>query len=979
MAIATNYINFLERDKKAVIAKIDPENLSVDVILKRYYDINNVRLNRIYSALTDRQKDFLTLIPLIFHSNHASLPCFVPNCPAGIPSFTTTADMKFAASRRVKGFSAPTKSYRQFDIRAIYLMGSPGTIAYSKKSDFDFWLCYRPELSEEGIALLDQKVAEITLWADSIDLEITIFLVNSEEFLEGKSIPLSVESSGSSQHLLLLEEFYRTAILLAGLYPAWWIVPPDQEANYETYLKDIDQKRLIKNNMISSKDFINFGSVKNIPADEFLGATVWQIYKGIDSPYKSILKLMLMEAYASEFPDIELISMMYKKHVYYDAELDINTIDPYLMLLEKLTSYLSLEHSDDRLLLVRKCFYTKVDCPISIRNKSANLLWRNNVMERLVSNWDWELFSYQQLDHRNQWKLNNLIGEQKQLVDALMYGYRKLSEFFSANNNASRISRRDLHLLGRKLHAAFERKSGKIQIINRQLKPQLLETHISFHQFSRQKKELGWRVYQGIVNQKEIGNRECLNQSSHFLKLITWLFFNGAINKDTKILLTVQQGYTISKQELQWIIGDLVAIYKSNKLASASLEILSKPSYVEQSILFVNATIDPFFSFSNQQYSSNHTDSFSYGAAAKNLVLSIDLIYNTSWKEVMYFHYAGEKGVLDCICQYLNWNKSYWIHNDTQTIPYILPSKVSSYSSSRGGAIANRVYELIQDIILSFAKDENNTQRYLFMIGGSYFLLGYANNDAFYTKINSMSLLFKELSSPRSSFSTLCVDSQVKDDPNLALIYQLNESGKVQFFYFNHIKNVDIYILDDLGALYHKTQAIEQQNVHINHYILFLNSIIQRRQFSPSLDMDNNLDLNLSFDNQIELAVYKMLREQNDIKIIEQHNDLFPLPKQFLNIQAIGSTTHDNQFYFSIYCDDKEFSALDFGNNLYHEIADFVVTNRQSGLRYPIYLTDMDLNKSNTNTNSSRPTQISQLLKYKDQIEKKLNAAIKDI
>ena len=49
-------------------------------------------------------------------------------------------------------------------------------------------------------------------WAQSLDLEVHFFLVDNNAFLQGEDAPISTESSGATQHYLLLEEFYRTAI-----------------------------------------------------------------------------------------------------------------------------------------------------------------------------------------------------------------------------------------------------------------------------------------------------------------------------------------------------------------------------------------------------------------------------------------------------------------------------------------------------------------------------------------------------------------------------------------------------------------------------------------------------------------------------------------------------------------------------------------------------------------------------------------------
>ena len=115
--------------------------------------------------------------------------------------------------------------------------------------------------------------------ADSLNLEVHFFLINSEQFRSGKGTPISTESSGKTQHFLLLEEFYRTAIYVAGKIPAWWLVPPHEQHNYPAYVQHLLQKRFI-----SQHDIIDFGGLHAIPVEEFVSATLWHIYKAIYSP-----------------------------------------------------------------------------------------------------------------------------------------------------------------------------------------------------------------------------------------------------------------------------------------------------------------------------------------------------------------------------------------------------------------------------------------------------------------------------------------------------------------------------------------------------------------------------------------------------------------------------------------------------------------------------------------------------------------------
>ncbi|MFE1817368.1 class I adenylate cyclase, partial [Metapseudomonas otitidis] len=75
--------------------------------------------------------------------------------------------------------------------------------------------------------------------------------------------------------------------------PLWWLVPVYEEHNYRAYTQTLLSKRFIR-----AEDDLDLGHLAHIPPGEFVGAGLWQLFKGIDSPYKSLLKLLLTEVYA---------------------------------------------------------------------------------------------------------------------------------------------------------------------------------------------------------------------------------------------------------------------------------------------------------------------------------------------------------------------------------------------------------------------------------------------------------------------------------------------------------------------------------------------------------------------------------------------------------------------------------------------------------------------------------------------------------
>ena len=86
------------------------------------------------------------------------------------------------------------------------------------------------------------------------------------------------------------------------------------------------------------------------------GATLWQLYKGIDYPYKSLLKILLLETYSWRYPNTYLISREFKQALLNGELKEEHEFDPYLAMLQRVTAYLTNQKEYKRLDFVRCCF-----------------------------------------------------------------------------------------------------------------------------------------------------------------------------------------------------------------------------------------------------------------------------------------------------------------------------------------------------------------------------------------------------------------------------------------------------------------------------------------------------------------------------------------------------------------------------------------------------------------------------------------------
>jgi adenylate cyclase class 1 len=929
--------------------------LDIRGVRKRFLAINRERLRRTQEALRWRTRDFLDLLPLFFHINHAMLPGFVTKqTPAGISAWSPTKKSLDAAKRLAKSFDHKKRALRTYDIHSIFLMGSVGTIAHSEKSDFDIWICHRPDLTVEQKTALRSKCRGIEEWADSVGLEVHFFLMDADKFRQGTVVELSSESSGSTQHHLLLEEFYRTGLLVAGRYPVWWLVPPQQESKYDEIVA-----RLIHQRFIPANEVIDFGGLSEIPAEEFFGAALWQVYKGIDSPYKSVLKMLLMEVYADEYPYSDLLSLRYKRAIY-DGVTDLDELDPYTILLEKLEQYLQARNEPERLDLVRRCFYFKVQLPLS-KSQQAKDNWRWELMWELTQRWQWSKGQIESLDLRDVWNVHKVLKERKILVDEITHSYMALSKFARSNASLARIEQKDLNILGRKLYAAFERKAGKIETINRGISSNIVEEQITLQQGRGKDDEESWNLYPGAVEPGE--SVATLKRARSVVEVLAWCYFNQLIGPRTVISLTVSSGI-LSLKEVRDILGTLQSLFPGGHLPHTSIDDFVHPPRVLTGCLFANVGIDPLPTHSRRgtDLVSNQSDVMNYSGFSLNLALSFDLVAVTSWQEIITYQYKGIEGLLDCFVQCLRWNTS-------AEAPEPPPLKAFSFSSSHSNAIARRIEQLFHDLALLFyRRSDAGKLCYVLQVEKSFYLLESEQGAFQYSHQPAYDDLLEALSKPQQEFRAIKVDRYALNNSPLPAILQRNRAGFIQVFYLTLGELVDVFVLDEQGALFHQRVPYYDDGALLSQYHRFFDAILSRQSM---LHQDDAATLLLD-----ALEIYKVSTPRVGKTVFERQEvpDLRAGGKYF-NVQVLGDMV-GQKTVFTIYCDEREFSSLDHGNDLFREVAKYVIQKRTSGLRYPIYITDVDLSPGLLGEGFAGGVQVVEYLRYKKRIEAKLNGEL---
>ncbi len=934
------------------MAHVTPSRINpyghVEDIRQRFVALNQVRLERAKSALRPRQRDALTLLPLLFHLHQPRLPGHLDGparVPCGIYGYQPDGETLAAAQRLLGGIGQKLRPAKRQDIEALFLMGSAGSIAFSPRSDLDVWLCLRSGLEEKQVDALRDKARAVERWAREYGLELHVFVMETARFRQGISDSVSEDNSGSSQHFLLLDEFYRTGVWMAGAHPLWWYVPPEHEDDYDDYAP-----RLISTGNLSRHQAIDLGGLARVPAGEFFGAALWQLYKGLSAPYKSFLKITLLEAYAREYPATRLLASEFKARLY-QGERDPDALDPYLQLLARLEDHAV---QDPELLdLLRRCFYFKVDLPLSHPESEDG--WRRELLRKTVTRWGWNQDTVEHLDARSRWKYPQVKRERRLLMDHLSRTYLFLSRFARRHGQDRTISAADLDLLGRKIYVAFERKPGKIERVNPGIAPDLSEAQVSLYRIPREN-GAQWRLYAGKVEPADLSRARPLKQADHAMELLVWAHINGIIDRGTLVILHTP-GSQLNNLEVKSILDLLHKLLPPELIHKDRDQALREPPKVIRSALFVNTGILPraMRSGLDKQLVSGHADIFRFGSRRENLAQHFDHLTVTSWGEIFVHHYHGMSGLLDCLCRYLQWAPL-----AQRTPPPPLP--VHSFSSHFDHIVTQRLERLLASLVAAFYGAPADTEpRYIIEAEGGYHLVTVDMGSLRHERLPNLKALLSRLERPQLSFSPILVDEHALRDTPLPAILRHNEAGVIQLFRQRQDHATRLFVLDERGSLFVHTLPDPDARRVAEHLGRFLTTVT-RRQSLLCPDPDYHAP---------PLRHYRIHTQGKEFHIHREEEPEEP-DKDYLEIRVIGSD-QNGRLDFTLVCGEEEFTSSELGEGIFRAAARAIHAHRRAGRIYPAYITDLDLAPALLGLERYQPIQTVHFLHYKRRIEARLS------
>lgn len=231
--------------------------LYIETLKQRLDAINQLRVDRALAAMAPSFKQVYSLLPTLLHYHHPLMPGYLDsNVPHGVCFYTPDETQRTYLDELKQYLGAliqePLKG--ELPITGVYSMGSTSSVGQSRSSDLDIWVCHQSWLDITERQLLQHKCSLLERWAASLGVTVSFFLIDENRFRHNESGNLGGEDCGSTQHILLLDEFYRTAVRLAGKRILWNMVPCEEEDNYDDYVM-----RLYAQGVLTPNEWLDLG------------------------------------------------------------------------------------------------------------------------------------------------------------------------------------------------------------------------------------------------------------------------------------------------------------------------------------------------------------------------------------------------------------------------------------------------------------------------------------------------------------------------------------------------------------------------------------------------------------------------------------------------------------------------------------------------------------------------------------------------
>jgi adenylate cyclase class 1 len=620
---------------------------------KFFLRFNQYKIDQTQKVFSESYRTVFLTITRLLHTNQKGLPGFVEgDCPCGIFNYTIDRQSQFNGEKLFPDHVIRRTENLNPVIHSLLLVGSMGSIAQNEKSDLDYTLLVdKSSLSKSALKLFQKKLQLIEEWAwDEYQLETHFFINDFQEVKNNIFGESDSESTGSALAKLLKEEIYRTLILVAGKIPFWWIVPVEtSDERYENLLQQVNEGQTL----LDRNDFIDIGNVADISDGEYFGGSIWALIKSFKSPFKTLMKMGLLEEYMFSETSFNLLCHQIKKKVF--SGNGSYPIDPYLMLYERVEKFFQREKSDNEIDALRIAFFMKIGSKIDsmMPKKNSNNSQRSTLL-KLLRSWDWSYKKLEELNTYTTWQMKQKAALGTRINQILMNSYKNISEKNKTlNGEQSLITKKDTHLLGRKLFSFYGKSPNKVENQFALVDGVTAENALTFLlNPTGLKGKPEWYLIRGITLAKaaEVKPESIIKTADSLQFLLAFTALNQFFKSSTDLLVR-PDNLSISNSNIKDILNQLISYFGQLNIAAITNEDLLSPAQINKLYLITDFGPSVPIEVLSGIIDDCKTDAELNQFINKriNKIKNTTAIYLNSWGELFCKTYSGINCMKSCL------------------------------------------------------------------------------------------------------------------------------------------------------------------------------------------------------------------------------------------------------------------------------------------------------------------------------------------
>lgn len=405
---------------------------------------------------------------------------------------------------------------------------------------------------------------------------------------------------------------------------------------------------------LNAAEWFDFGSVVKSSPTEYFGSGLWLLYKAIDSPFKVVLKILLMEAYSSDYPDNRMLSSELKDYMLSHDGYSLD-LDSYYLMYLKVSNYLQKMGHETRLTLMRKCFYLKIFMGLNQKQShhSEDYCLKQGLLSKFTRRWGWSKEFVQDLENVSSWKMGAVRAFNQEVYNTLLESYQALLRFSVRHGIEYAITSDDAGILSRKLYAAFDRYPGKIPIMHTSFFRNLEERDLTFicpseHSLCRK----GWHLYTAAPDDVGLLTQKTAYIGSRLSETVTWACFNGLMTPRTRTYVAGSH-VVVDSLKIRQLANDIMRVLGPSR-GKVSEQSLQRSFQLKACVVVLNLEQDDTELLQNQLIDIEHGSTLCCGRQRICLVGSIDLVMVNSWGEISAISLPhGEEGVVELLATLL--------------------------------------------------------------------------------------------------------------------------------------------------------------------------------------------------------------------------------------------------------------------------------------------------------------------------------------